>query len=51
MALTGVNQWIEHQPVNPKVAGLIPSQGTCLGFGPGSPVEGIDVSLPPFFSL
>ena len=28
-------QWIEHQPVNQKVAGLIPCQSTCLGCGPG----------------
>ena len=26
-------QWIECQPVNQKVAGLIPNQGTCLGYG------------------
>ena len=51
-ALAGVAQWIEHQPVNQRVAGGIPSQGTCLGCGPG-PQEGahkrqphIDVSLP-----
>ena len=34
-ALAGVAQWIECQPVNQRVAGLIPSQGTCLGWGPG----------------
>ena len=34
-ALAGVAQWVEHQPVNQKVAGSIPSQGTCLGGGPG----------------
>ena len=34
-ALAGVAQWTEHQPVNRKVASSIPSQGTCLGFGPG----------------
>ena len=34
-ALAGVAQWIEHQPVNQKVTGSIPSQDTCLGFGPG----------------
>ena len=28
-------QWIEHQPVNHRVSSLIPSQGTCLGFGLG----------------
>ena len=34
-ALAGVVQWIEHRPVNQRVAGLIPSQGTCLGCRPG----------------
>ena len=29
--LAGVAQWIERRPVNQGVAGLIPSQGTCLG--------------------
>ena len=50
-ALAGVTQWIEHQPVNQRVASLIPSQGTCLGCGSG-PQYGaherqlhIDVSL------
>ena len=28
IALAGVAQWIEHQPANQRVAGLIPSQGT-----------------------
>ena len=53
-ALAIVAQWIEHRPENQRVAGLIPSQGTCLGCGPG-PQEGapkrqphIDVSLPLF---
>ena len=51
-ALAGAAQWIEHQPANKRVAGLIPSQGTCLGCGPG-PQYGvhekqpyIDVSFP-----
>ena len=56
----GVAQWAEHQPVNQRVTAWIPSQGTCLGLGPG-PQQGahkrqlhIDVSLPlspslPFF--
>ena len=30
-ALAGVSQWIEHRPVNQRVTGWIPSQGTCLG--------------------
>ena len=53
-ALAGVAQWIELWPVNPRVAGLVPSQGTCLGCRPG-PLLGrherqlhIDVSLPLF---
>ena len=29
--LAGVAQWIEHWPVNQRVACSIPSQGTCLG--------------------
>ena len=35
LALAGVAQWIECQPVNQRFTGSIPSQGTCLGFGPG----------------
>ena len=35
VALAGVAQWIEHWPVNQRVAGLIPSQGMCLGCRPG----------------
>ena len=34
-ALADKAQWIEHQPVNQRVAGSIPSQGTCLGCRPG----------------
>ena len=34
-ALAGVAQWIECWPVNQRATGLIPSQGTCLGCGPG----------------
>ena len=34
-ALAGVVQWMECWPVNQKVTGLIPSQGTCLGCRPG----------------
>ena len=59
--LAGVARWIEHRPVRQRVAGSIPSQGTCLGCRPG-PRWGacerqphIDVSLPlflpPFLSL
>ena len=52
LALAGVVQWIEHKPANQRVAGSIPSQGICLGCGPGPHLgtcEGqphIDVSLP-----
>ena len=35
IALAGVAQWIDSRPANQKVASLIPSQGTCLGWGPG----------------
>ena len=35
ITLAGVAQWVEHQPANQKVTGLIPSQGTCLGCRPG----------------
>ena len=35
VALAGVAQWTDGWPVNQRVAGLIPSQGTCLGYGPG----------------
>ena len=34
-ALAGVAQWIESWPVNQRVTGSIPSQGTCLGCWPG----------------
>ena len=54
IALAGVTQWIECEPANQKFAGSIPSQGTCLGCGPG-PQWGaherqphIDVSSPSF---
>ena len=40
IALAGEAQWIEHQPVNQRVTGLISSQGTCLGCGARSPVVG-----------
>ena len=35
LALVCVAQCLEHGPVNQMVAGLIPSQGICLGCGPG----------------
>ena len=34
-ALAGVAQWIECGPVNQKVAGSLPDQGTGLGCRPG----------------
>ena len=53
-ALASVAQWIEHQTAKQRVAGTIPSQGTCLGCRAG-PQQGvherqphIDVSLPLF---
>ena len=33
-ALAGVAQWTECRPTNQRVAGWIPSQGTCLGCRP-----------------
>ena len=52
VALAGMAQWIECWPVNQRVSGSIPSQGTCLDCRPG-PQGGalerqphIDVSLP-----
>ena len=53
-ALAGVAQWVEHWPANERVTGLIPRQGTCLGYGPGPQCRvcerqpHIDVSLPLF---
>ena len=61
IALAGVAQWIECQPVNQRVTGSIPSQGTCLGCRPDPQYRvcerqpHIDISLPlfllPFLSL
>ena len=55
--LAGVAQCTEHQPVNQRVGSLIPSQGTCLGCGPG-PQYGVhdrqphtDISLSPSLPL
>ena len=50
-ALADVVQWLECRPVNQKVACSTPSQGTCLGCGPGSQLgacewQPIDISLP-----
>ena len=53
-------QWIEHQPANQRIARSTPSQGTCLGDGPGAllglcerqpidvPLMHVGVSLPLF---
>ena len=35
LVLAGMSQWIKCQPVKQRVAGSIPSQGTCLGYRPG----------------
>ena len=56
VAVAGVAQWIECQPANQKVASSIPSQGICLGCGPGSQLEAcerqlVDVFLPSFPTL
>ena len=36
LALAGIAQWIESRPEHQRVAGLIPSQGKCLGCRPGA---------------
>ena len=42
IALAGVAEWIACWPVKLAVAASIPTQGTCLGYGPGrSPVGGV----------
>ena len=35
LALAGVAHWIERGSTNQRVASSIPSQGICLGCGPG----------------
>ena len=50
LSLAGVTQWIECWTAKQRVAGLIPSQSTCLGCGPGPQLgawerQPIDVSL------
>ena len=35
VAMAGMAQWIEHQTAKQRITGSIPSQGTCLGCGPG----------------
>ena len=35
LALAGIAQWIECWPANQRVVASIPSQGACLGCGPG----------------
>ena len=50
LAWAGVAQWIECQPVNQKVAGLIPSQGTCLGLQARSPSGGVQEATNRCFS-
>ena len=37
-ALAAVAQWIECWPVNQRVTGSVPRQGTCLDCRPGPPV-------------
>ena len=49
-AMTGVVQWVGPHPASGKVAGSMPGQGICLGFGPGAQLGAckrqlIDVSL------
>ena len=49
-AVAGVAQLIEHQPANQRVSSSIPSQGICLGFGPG-PQWGVRERQPHILSL
>ena len=60
MALAGVAQWVECQPGNQRLAGLIPSQDARLHCRPGPQEEALkrqphtdvlSLSLPPFPSL
>ena len=39
MVMAGAAQWTECRPVNQKVTGFIPSQGTCLGCRPEPQLE------------
>ena len=55
-ALATVALWIECWLVNQRVTGSIPSQGTCLGCGPGSQWgvcerQPLSTSLSPSFPL
>ena len=56
-ALAGMVLWIECQPANLRVPSSTPSQGTCLGRGPGLQQGALerqphtDVSVPLFLSL
>ena len=50
-ALAGVTQWIECQPANQRVTGLIPSQGTHVGFRPGPQLGACEKELDVFLSL
>ena len=45
IALAGVAQCIDYEPVNQRVTGSIPSQGTCLGCRPG-PQQGVHERQP-----
>ena len=46
IALAGVAQWIECQPVNQRVAGLIPDLGHMSGFWARSPVGAMREATP-----
>ena len=56
LALAGAAQWTECRPGNWKIAGLIPSQGICLGCQPRPLLEAwerqpVDVSLAHWFCI
>ena len=45
LGLASVALWVECWPENQGVAGLIPSQGTCLGCGPGPQLTGKPINV------
>ena len=62
LALAGLAQWIDYWPTNQRFISLIPSLGTCLGWGPGPKWGGmwettthwfffLSLFLPPFLSF
>ena len=50
IVLTGVAQWVEHQPVNQRITGSIPSLGHMPGLQVRSPVGGAQEATTHCFS-